>query len=86
MKADKGVAESIEPTTIIEIDKVAQQAFDARVCPASPAIVKIIGICAPRIAWAATSTQTFLRDWVKAGAVSMKLMGHDYSARPYLGK
>ncbi len=61
MKAASGVAVSIEPSTVSEIGSVAQQGLGASVEPASPAMVKIIGICAPRIAWAATSTQTLRR-------------------------
>ena len=58
MKLEIGVAVSMEPMTIKLIGSVAQQAFGASDCPASPPMVKIIGICAPKIAWAATSTRT----------------------------
>jgi len=51
----------IEPPTMIEIGSVAQQAFEASDCPASPPSTKIIGICAPTKACAAASTMTFLR-------------------------
>ena len=61
MKAEIGVAVSMEPMTVIEIGSVAQQMFGARLDPANPAMVKIIGICAPRIAWAATRTRTLRR-------------------------
>ena len=50
MKAESGVAVSIEPITMAEIGSVAQQAFGAKDCPASPPMVKIIGICAPKMA------------------------------------
>ena len=50
MKAEMGVAVSIEPMTAQLIGSVAQQAFGASADPASPATVKIIGICAPRMA------------------------------------
>ena len=50
MKVEIGVAVSIEPITIRLIDRVARHLFGARVWPASPATVKIIGICEPRIA------------------------------------
>ena len=43
------------------IGNVAQQMLGASDDPASPAMVKIIGICAPRMAWAATRTSTFRR-------------------------
>jgi len=58
MKAASGVAVSMEPSTISEIGSVAQQMLVASDWPASPATTKIIGICAPRIACAATSTAT----------------------------
>jgi hypothetical protein len=50
MKAEIGVAVSIEPITAQLIGSVAQQAFGARLDPASPATVKIMGICAPSTA------------------------------------
>ena len=50
ISAERGVAVSIDPTTDMVMGRVAQQMFEASVCPARPAIVKIIGICAPRIA------------------------------------
>jgi len=50
IKDDIGVADSMDPKTAIEIGSVAQQMLLAKVCPAKPAIVKIIGICAPKIA------------------------------------
>jgi hypothetical protein len=68
--AESGVAVSIEPITIIVIGSVAQQMFGARLNPASPAMVKIIGSCAPRMAWAATRTRTLRR------AVESLVMGH----------
>jgi len=40
------------------IGSVAQQAFGASDDPASPAMVKIIGNCAPSMPWAATRTAT----------------------------
>ena len=58
MIAETGVADSIDPSTIIEIGKVAKQTFDASDCPAKPPIVKISGICAPKIACAKTKTVT----------------------------
>ncbi len=58
MKAESGVAESIEPSTISEIGRVARQALGASESPARPPRVKIIGICAPSTAWAKTSTAT----------------------------
>ena len=42
------------------IGSVAKQTLEASDWPASPPMVKIIGICAPSTAWAATSTATFL--------------------------
>jgi hypothetical protein len=71
MSAESGVADSIEPSTIIEIGSVAQQGLGASDCPASPPIVKIIGICAPRIACAATRTATLRRARVSEAAVDM---------------
>ena len=50
MKVEIGVAVSIDPITIRLIDSVARHLLGASVCPASPATVKIIGICAPRMA------------------------------------
>ena len=50
MKLEIGVAVSMEPITIKLIGSVAQQAFGAKDCPASPPMVKIIGICAPKMA------------------------------------
>ena len=61
ISAEIGVAVSMEPMTVIVIGSVAQQGFGARLDPASPAIVKIIGNCAPRMAWAATRTRTLRR-------------------------
>ena len=61
MSMESGVAVSIEPMTIMVIGRVAQQTFGARLDPASPAMVKIIGSCAPRTAWAATRTRTLRR-------------------------
>ena len=61
MKAASGEAASIEPITAIEIGSVAQQALVASDCPARPASVKMIGICAPSTACAATSTITLRR-------------------------
>ena len=61
MMADTGVAESMEPSTIIEIGSVARQTLVASDCPANPPTRKIIGICAPRKACAATSTATLRR-------------------------
>ncbi len=58
MKAEIGVAVSMDPMTAKLIGRVAQQWLGASESPASPAMVKIIGICAPRMAWAATSTAT----------------------------
>ena len=58
MIAETGVADSIEPSTIIEIGNVAKQTFDASDCPARLPIVKISGICAPKNAWASTKTVT----------------------------
>ena len=54
-----GLAKIIDPPTIREIGRVAQQGFDASDCPARPAMVKIIGICAPRMACASTRMVTF---------------------------
>lgn len=56
---DIGVADSMDPKTISEIGNVAKQMFDANVCPASPPMVKIIGICAPKNACASTKMVTF---------------------------
>jgi len=58
MKADSGVAVSIDPTTSIVIGRVARQGFGASICPASPPTMKLADICAPRIACAATRTAT----------------------------
>ncbi len=55
------MADSIDPITVIVIGRVAQHRLEASDCPAKPAMVKIIGICAPKMAWAATSTQTLRR-------------------------
>ena len=69
MIADNGCAQSIDPITAAEIGSVAQQAFGARLCPARPAMVKIIGSCAPKIACEATRTSTLRRarrSWAKS--------------------
>ena len=58
MIADTGVADSIDPSTISEIGRVAKQMLVASDCPASPATTKIIGIWLPRNAWAQTRTAT----------------------------
>ena len=50
ISADKGLADSMDPSTIIEIGSVAQQGFGDRTCPARPPTVKIIGICDPMTA------------------------------------
>ncbi len=47
---ESGVAVSIEPMTIMVMGSVAQQTFGASDDPASPAMVKIIGSCAPKMA------------------------------------
>jgi hypothetical protein len=47
--------------TIMVIGSVAQHLFGASDEPARPAMVKIIGSCAPRIACAATRTKTLRR-------------------------
>jgi Na+-transporting NADH:ubiquinone oxidoreductase subunit NqrD len=48
----------MDPNTINEIGNVAKHAFVASVWPASPPIVKIIGICAPKNACAKTKIIT----------------------------
>ena len=58
MIAETGVAAIIEPRTMSEIGSVARQALLASDWPASPPTVKIMGICAPNRAWAATRTAT----------------------------
>ncbi len=58
IRADTGVADSIEPSTISEIGSVAKQIFEASDCPARPPTTKIIGICAPRNACARTRIST----------------------------
>lgn len=68
MKAEIGVAVSMEPITAAVIGRVAQQILGARLCPARPATVKIIGICAPRIACAATRTRTLRLARLSVGA------------------
>ena len=78
-----GVALSIEPSTIIEIGKVAQQAFDAKDCPARPPMVKIMGICAPRNAWARTRTITFRLARPSWGAAVMVSLMAETSANLY---
>ena len=72
MKAEIGVAVSMEPMTMAEIGSVARQGFGANCLPARPAMVKIIGIWAPRTACAATRTRTLRRArlsvvWVMMG-------------------
>lgn len=64
MKAEIGVAVSIEAITIIEMGRVAKQALGASCLPARPAMVKIMGICAPNTACAATRTYTLRRERV----------------------
>ena len=59
IKFDRGEAVIMEPKTIIEIGRVAKQAFEARDWPASPPTVKIIGICEPSMACANIKTTTF---------------------------
>ena len=61
MKAEIGVAVSIEPITIAEIGRVARQAVGANCLPARPATMKIIGIWAPSTACAAARTRTLRR-------------------------
>jgi len=58
MIIDMGVADNIDPKTINEMGNVAKHALVASVWPASPPIVKIIGICAPKNAWAKTNMVT----------------------------
>ncbi len=61
MMAESGVADSIEPVTAMVIGSVAQQGFEARVWPDSPATMKTIESWEPRIACAATRTITLRR-------------------------
>ena len=68
MKAESGVADSIEPMTISEIGSVARQGLGASDWPASPPTTKIIGIWLPSTAWASTSTVTLRRARVSLGA------------------
>jgi hypothetical protein len=51
----------MEPMMIIEMGIVAKQMFDAMDCPASPAMIKSIGICAPRVACARIRIMTVRR-------------------------
>jgi len=76
ISADRGVAVSIDPTTDMVIGRVAQQMFEASVWPARPAMVKIIGICAPRTACAATSTQTLRRAVLSSDKAAVLVMDH----------
>ena len=48
----------IDPKTMREIGRVAQQTFEASDWPASPPTVNSIGIWEPIVAWAATRTAT----------------------------
>ena len=68
-----GVAESMEPSTISEMGRVAKQILLASDCPASPPTTKIIGICEPSTACASTSTATLRRarvsEWGKTVSV-----------------
>ena len=68
------MADSIEPSTIIEIGSVAKQMLEASDWPASPPMVKIIGICAPRMAWARTRTNTLRRARLSSGMYSDSVM------------
>ena len=56
-----------------EIGSVAKQTFEASDWPARPPTMKIIGICAPRIACAATRTATFLLARVSLMALLLDL-------------
>ena len=58
IKFERGEAVNIEPSTIIEIGRVAKHAFEAKDWPANPPTVKIIGICEPSMAWAHINTAT----------------------------
>ena len=72
MKADIGAAVSMDPITISDMGSVARQAFGASCLPASPAMVKISGICAPRMACAATRTRTLRRASVSVFSVMVQ--------------
>ena len=61
MSSDIGCALRTEPSTISDRGSVDQHGFDASDCPASPPTMKIIDICAPSTACAATSTATLRR-------------------------
>ena len=77
ISAESGVADSIEPSTINEIGSVARQGLGASDWPASPPMVKIIGICEPRTACAATSTATLRRARPsRAGKDAISVMWH----------
>ena len=72
ISGDSHGAVVIEPNTIIEMGSVAKHGLLDNMLPAKPATTNNIGICAPRIAWAATSTVTLRRvrvssNWVIAG-------------------
>ena len=66
---EMGVAAIIDPATIKEIGRVAKQGLEARDWPASPPMIKIIGICEPRIAWANTRMATFFLATLSLGVV-----------------
>ena len=69
-----GVADSIEPSTMSDMGRVAKQMFDARDCPARPPTTKIIGICAPKMAWAATRTATLRLARLSSGRRAVSVM------------
>ena len=72
--ADTGVAASIDPSTISEIGKVAKQGLLAKDWPAKPPMVKIIGICAPKMACAITRMNTLRLARLSSGVRAVSVM------------
>ena len=67
IKGDSQGAVVIEPKTISEMGKVAKHGLPASIPPANPPTINIIGICPPKIAWAATKTATLRFAWLSFG-------------------
>ena len=81
IKFERGEAVNIEPSTIIEIGRVAKHAFEAKDWPANPPTVKIIGICEPPVP--EEVVKKLSDDLNTAGVISLL---HNYANNGEIGK